>query len=459
MKKFCSLIMFIWCMVFSCQNAFTATVQPVSEVYIQKYLTSVAAASCLGVYLPENSMEFDYLRSYGWQIAPQMQRNGKVEANFAVAENYFPDVQKRLYLVTFRGSASGTDWKLNFKTERVNYGGKTLEEMQAIASDKLDKTLPAVHSGFNSYVDTVLRTAVIDEKGQLRGIFANVKNDPDAYLLLTGHSLGGAVATLLGERLASLGLPKEKFRVITFGAPAIGNEAFAAAYGDKIKLVRITNTADPVPGSLQTFFGGYKQFGEHVKYSLPSKVGSVQHDMAMYFDYSISEYYRERDRQLSLDRLQPALDRKITKEPVVAVWLQASQGLQKLAYVTDIKRFMIDEYRKMLPSYIIMGKNMSKDAYRAEDLLELSKREGADYMLICGLDGNQPPNEKYWYLTLEQALFDSSGHMLSMGSFGRKVAPAVGNIQAAGENLWQARKDLSAQLPFILTQHEPALAK
>lgn len=434
-----------------------AAPQTVSPIYIQKYLTTVAASSCLGVYLPQNSTEFNYLRSYGWQIDPQQQTAKNVKTNFAIAHNYFPDAKKNLYLVTFRGSASGADWKINLKTERVNYGGHNLSDMDAIATGKLDKTLPAVHSGFNSYVDTVLRNSVLNAEGKFQGVFKSVQTDPEAHLILTGHSLGGAVATLLGERLVSLGLPKEKFTVITFGAPAIGNEAFAQVYGNAINLVRITNTSDPIPGSLQTFFGGYKQFGEQIKYTLPAKVGSVQHDMAMYFDYSISEYYRERDRQISLDRLQPVTDRKITTKPVVAVWLQTSQRLQKLAYVTDIKRFMTDEYRKMLPSYIIMGKNTPKDAYTTQDLLKISKHEGADYILICGIDGSQPQNASYWYLTLEQALFDNSGHMLSMGSFGRKVAPAVGNIQAAGENLWQARQDLSIQLPFIITKHAPTL--
>ena len=435
-----------------------ATNNPVSQAYAERYLTTVAAASCLGVYLPKSSQEFDYLRSYGWQIDAQVQHKDKVEANFAVAKNYFADVNKTLYLVTFRGSASGADWKLNLKTERVNYGGRTLAEMEAVASGKLDKALPAVHAGFNSYTDAVLRTSVVNAEGSLQGIFKRVRDDDNAYLVLTGHSLGGAVATLLGERLVSLGVPKDKCTVITFGAPAIGNAAFAEAYGEKIKLLRITNTADPIPGSLQTFFGGYKQFGEHIKYNLSPKVSSVQHDMAMYFDYSISEYYRERDKQLSIGRLQPVLDKKTSgSEPVVALWLNTSHNLAKLAYVTDIKRFVTDEYRRLLPNYLIMEKNLPKDAYTNRDLLELSRRAGADYMLVCSIDGMQVQQDTYWYLTLEQALFDDSGHMLTMGSFGRKVAPAVGNIQAAGENFWQARAELYQQLPFLQMQHRPVL--
>lgn len=456
MKSLFSFILTCILFMLGCLPVAAATPQPVSPVYIQKSITKIAAASCLGVYLPQSSMEFDYLRSYGWQIEAQSERQDKVETNYALAKKYFPAVKKTVYLMTFRGSASNADWKINLQTKHVNYGGRSLEEMQAIAKGTLDKNLPAVHAGFNSYTDAVLRSAVVDANGNLQGIFRRVQQEPDTFLILTGHSLGGAVATLVGERLASLGLPKDKFIVISFGAPAIGNEAFAAAYAEKIKLLRITNSSDPIPGSLQTFFGGYKQFGEQIKYSLPNKVGSVQHDMAMYFDYSISEYYRERDRQISLGRLQPVKDKQVTDKPIVAVWLHISKELQKLAYVTDIKRFVTDEYRNMLPSYIIMGKNLSKEAYKTQDLLELSKHEGASYMLICGIDGSQPQNAKFWYLTLEQALFDSSGHMLTMGSFGRKVAPAVGNIQAAGENLWQARRDLQAQLPFIITQHEAA---
>ena len=268
-----------------------ATRQPVSLEYVDKYFTSVAAASCLGVYLPENSTEFNYLRAYGWRIMPQKLRSGRVESNFAIAHNYFPELKKRIFLVTFRGSANKKDWSINLKTNRVNYGGSTLAEMDALAKEPLRKSEPAVHSGFNTYVDTVLRTSVLDDKGQLRGAFKAVAERADALMVLSGHSLGGAAATLLGQRLLDLGMPAERLCVVTFGAPAIGNEAFAVQYGSRLRLLRITNTADPVPGSLQTFFGGYKQFGQHIKYSLSPQISNMQHDMAMYFDYSVSDFY------------------------------------------------------------------------------------------------------------------------------------------------------------------------
>lgn len=437
-----------------------ATRQPVSLEYVDKYFTSVAAASCLGVYLPENSTEFNYLRAYGWRIMPQKLRSGRVESNFAIAHNYFPELKKRIFLVTFRGSANKKDWSINLKTNRVNYGGSTLAEMDALAKEPLRKSEPAVHSGFNTYVDTVLRTSVLDDKGQLRGAFKAVAERADALMVLSGHSLGGAAATLLGQRLLDLGMPAERLCVVTFGAPAIGNEAFAVQYGSRLRLLRITNTADPVPGSLQTFFGGYKQFGQHIKYSLSPQISNMQHDMAMYFDYSVSDFYQEYDRQVALGRIFPVPDRKITiGKPVVALWIHESDNLSKLASIMDLKRFVTDEYKRMLPSYMVMSKSLDKEAYTHESIVEKSRFAGADYILVCGIDGYRQPEADGWYLTLDQVLFDEQGRMLTMSSLGRKVLPAIGNVQAVGESLMAARKELHAQLPFVLEQFEPKLAQ
>ena len=60
-------------------------------------------------------------------------------------------------------------------------------------------------------------------------LFNEILANTDTRVLLTGHSLGGAVATLLAERLVSMGIDKDRVPVITFGAPAIGNAAFAEA--------------------------------------------------------------------------------------------------------------------------------------------------------------------------------------------------------------------------------------
>ena len=460
MRKLVSLCVFLIYAVLLALPVSAATRQPVSREYIDRYFTTVAAASCLGVYLPDNSTEFNYLRSYGWKIFPQQLKSGRVETDFIIAKNYFPEFKKQIYLVTFRGSANKKDWQINLKTGKVNFGGTTPAEMATAAAAPMVKGGPGVHGGFNTYVDEVMRASVVDEQGNLKGVFQKVRDNDDSALVLTGHSLGGAAATLLGERLVAMGLPKEKFTVVTFGAPAVGNQPFAEQYGDAINLLRITNTADPVPGSLQTFFGGYKQFGQHIKYSLSPKISSMQHDMAMYFDYSVSRLYEEFDRQVQLDRLRPLPQSKVTgSTPVVALWINEADRLHNVATITDLKRFITDEYRRMFPSYVVMDTSLGKDAYTRQDIIQQSRYVGADYILVCGIDGTPQREDDYWYLTLEQALFDGEGRLVTMGSSGRKVAPAVGNVQAAGENMVEARKELAKWLPFVITEYKPVLAQ
>ena len=66
MRKF--LLIFLSLYLY-CLPAFAAE-KSVKEQLRDAYFTSISAASCLGVYLPENSSEFSFMRSHGWEIAP-----------------------------------------------------------------------------------------------------------------------------------------------------------------------------------------------------------------------------------------------------------------------------------------------------------------------------------------------------------------------------------------------------
>ena len=73
----------------------------------------------------------------------------------------------------------------------------------------------------------------------------------DDMILVTGHSLGGAIATLCGARLTH-----SDYRpvIYTFGAPRIGDHAFASRF-DHIHLFRFVNNNDIVPRLPPTKFG------------------------------------------------------------------------------------------------------------------------------------------------------------------------------------------------------------
>lgn len=431
----------------------------IDAAYRDAHWTTVAAGACIGAYSPEDAPEFGYLRDYGWKIVPHKVKKGKLEANFIVAKNKTRR-GRDVYIVAFRGSASKSDWTVNLNTDKVPYGGSDLEGFIEYAErPEKDKTVPMVHKGFNDYVNTVLETMVdTNDDGIDEVLFNEILANTDTRVLLTGHSLGGAVATLLAERLVSMGVDKNRVPVITFGAPAIGNAAFAEAYGDSVDLRRITNNADPVPGSLQTFFGGYKQFGKHHKYNLSRKLSDFQHDMGMYFDYSMREYYAALDKAEAAGvREKLPLQKLEGSDPLVAVWIGSSREVDKRDYVPDIKRFVMNEYQMMLPRYVIVDtetKLYDDSVYAMEKFYQKARELGADYILIVEIDGRVLNDREKWYINMNQSVFTVDGGLVTMNSFARFVSPVSGNIQATTFVLEQSREELKKHLPFVkLDQH------
>ncbi|WP_386688559.1 hypothetical protein [Lonepinella sp. MS14437] len=72
-----------------------------------------------------------------------------------------------------------------------------------------------------------------------------VSNIGNKKLFLTGHSLGGAVATILSAYLSERGL---KPLLYTYGSPRVGDVNFVKAYNDKFVHFRHVNDGDTVPG-------------------------------------------------------------------------------------------------------------------------------------------------------------------------------------------------------------------
>ena len=429
-----------------------------AQSFLDSYFTATCAGSCLGIYSPMDSAEFDYMRGYGWQITPYRIKDSGTEVNFALCKNYFEELDQNIYVLTVRGSASNGDWHIDFKTGGVAYEKEDEEFLAKDGNKKYRNDYPLVHRGFNIYTNVILKNIVFDEKGSFKGQFAEIMADPKAKIFLTGHSLGGAVATLLGERLVSAGMPTEKIQVITFGAPAIGNKVFAERYGNRINLRRVTNTADPIPGGLQTFFGNYKQFGTNVKFHLSPAIKAVQHDITMYFDYSIKESYKAYDEQIALGNIPPEATEHITEGvPVVALWTNAAKHIRDIAYITDTERMVRDEYIDMFPSFVIMSKKVEMDDIGSSEIIKESQKAGADYILVVGLDASLNKNMNYHYLVLGQTLMDKNGNVLSIETVSKKVSPSVGNIQAAEENFAKVRPTLLEKLPFLNAVRKPSL--
>lgn len=86
---------------------------------------------------------------------------------------------------------------------------------------------------------------------------------PHADLIITGHSMGGAVATLFASKLASLNEPALTPTVVyTYGSPRVGDKAFAKFVDSQLgeKLIRVMNDWDMVTDLPPTAFG-YRHTG------------------------------------------------------------------------------------------------------------------------------------------------------------------------------------------------------
>ncbi|KAK6130457.1 hypothetical protein DH2020_035795 [Rehmannia glutinosa] len=99
-----------------------------------------------------------------------------------------------------------------------------------------------VHHGFyTAYHNTSLRPGVLNAVQKAKEIYGNIK------IIVTGHSMGGAMAAFCGLDLR-LSLGEKNVQVMTFGQPRIGNAAFASYFNQIVPdTIRVTNDHDIVP--------------------------------------------------------------------------------------------------------------------------------------------------------------------------------------------------------------------
>ncbi|PHT38547.1 hypothetical protein CQW23_22120 [Capsicum baccatum] len=155
------------------------------------------------------------------------------------------DSARKRLVVAFRGTEQ-TKWKdlvtdlmlvpAGLNPERI--GGDFKEEVQ-------------VHSGFLSAYDSVrIRLISLIKKAiDYRDDDLDLPNKWHVYV--TGHSLGGALATLLALELSSSQLAKRgaiRVTMYNFGSPRVGNKKFAEVYNEKVKdSWRVVNHRDIIP--------------------------------------------------------------------------------------------------------------------------------------------------------------------------------------------------------------------
>eukprot|EP00884_Botryococcus_braunii_P010106 jgi/Botrbrau1/19097/Bobra.0077s0011.1 len=114
--------------------------------------------------------------------------------------------------------------------------------------DYMEKAYPGVkaHLGFLQQFSAVVNPDIEDLN--IGAVLKKLSGGKiPTRVLCTGHSLGGALATL-GATWAALEYPTADVRCITFGSPRVGNHKFRNAFHSLVATsIRVVYGADPVP--------------------------------------------------------------------------------------------------------------------------------------------------------------------------------------------------------------------
>ncbi|ORC89948.1 lipase [Trypanosoma theileri] len=178
----------------------------------------------------------------------------KVFTNHSYGTLAYMGVSEDRIVISFRGSENIPNWISNMKFGKETYPNATCKGC-------------SVHIGFyHSFLS--LRNEMWVELQRL------VAEYPRRPVLITGHSLGGAMAVLAAADFAAQAYATgtvPQFELYTFGAPRVGNDAFTAWMAalfcsGKHEAYRVTHNRDVVP-HLPPMLFGFEQTAGEVWYS------------------------------------------------------------------------------------------------------------------------------------------------------------------------------------------------
>jgi predicted lipase len=162
--------------------------------------------------------------------------------------------EEKKITVVFRGTVNSHNWLMNFRYDMMEVPNP-VDDYYPGRVDGL-----SVHSGFALYL---LRRRKDTRRSKMDEIFEKIETigkelapDGDYKLCITGHSLGGALATLFGfycgAKLCLTPQKTKEVRIFTFASPRVGGESFLYAFqhlerAGWIRHARFSCTNDIVP--------------------------------------------------------------------------------------------------------------------------------------------------------------------------------------------------------------------
>jgi triacylglycerol lipase len=164
--------------------------------------------------------------------------------------------------IVFRGSESRYDWRTDFDTrqERAEFDKQVIKE--EIVSDK-EKVYPYESGGSSG---ALMHRGFVQAYFSVRDqIHDYVKSHEISSVTTTGHSLGGALATLCAVDIQYNFANKVSVEAYTYGAPKVGNDAFRESFNKRVpNSYRFAHGMDIVV-ELPRWWQGYRHVDKEIR--------------------------------------------------------------------------------------------------------------------------------------------------------------------------------------------------
>lgn len=362
----------------------------------------------------------EWLQQTGWHFSSQEISTSLAQGRCHLLTKDLGNGHRAL-LLAFPGTENVRDAKVDLRVKSVPFGGASVTEfIKAAQENRKSTTLPLVHKGFDDYTMAAVFQAPADKalfgrEGTLgEQLAAELKANPEEILILTGHSLGGAAATLTAARLSDMGVRPQQLRVITFGAPAVGDERFARRYETKMDLTRVVMDGDPVAAALQSLGTRYVQFGSRERWQQNRSSARFEHEMVVYLDDALRNYFhtiqsRGSQQNLLIENPRLQADGGIF---VTMPQIQADPLLtEDAAYIRTVLRGSWQErYRPCVLSD-------EKEGQGLPELCRNAERAGCHYVIQQVLTTERIREETYNFrIVLETLIYDTKGNLLTAES-------------------------------------------
>ncbi|RFS21802.1 lipase family protein [Chitinophaga silvatica] len=224
-------------------------------------------------------------------------------------------------VISFKGTDGGVDG---------------LNNLQANWTKFLDGT--DVHTAFyqaaNAFYPDIVRDEIVKDA---------LNNNKPIYL--TGHSKGGAIATLIA-RMITINKPGKKLKVFTFGSPRVGSSQFALKYEDKNEIdhLRVESCGDLIP-HLPLYKDEYKLPNSYLDFIPKILIPSSLYEYASVGKYQPVNY--DSNYIYNVEGIKPAQSKIGTSKNDLNAFYSALKSLIK----DNGKNIFGDKHGKYFPSY------------------------------------------------------------------------------------------------------------